>query len=331
MLAVMASEPLQPIYLLSGTDRPKIRRALKRLRARLGEEALEVLDATEATGADAVSACNALGLFGSEGSRLVVVEGVERWKTDDAAAVADYAKSPAPGSILTLVAEEPLKTKALVEACRKGGSVLTFDVPRPRDLHSWVRQQFERLGTPVDPDAARALVEIAGEDSTILSAEIDKLSAWAGGEQVTLPDVEALAVPVHDAPGWALTDAWGTRDVAAVLTACEIELERGTEPFLVAARLASQIALVRAVRALADEGLPIKEIAKRVRRHEFRVKKALGHAESYSSEELDSATVRLAELDAALKGASRLAGELELSRALIELIESRRELVAARR
>ncbi len=327
----MASEPLQPIYLLSGTDRPKIRRALSRLRARVGEDALEVLHAAEASGADAVSACNAMGLFGSEGSRLVVVEAVERWKADDAAVVAEYAGSPAPGSILALVAEETLKTKALAEACHKAGSVLTFDVPRPRDLHSWVRQQFERVGTPVEPDAARALVEVAGEDSSVLSAEIDKLSAWAGGNPVTVSDVEALAVPAHDAPGWALTDAWGARDLPALLAASEVELERGTDPFLIATRLASQVALVRVARALADEGLPTKEIAKRVRRHEFRVKKALGHAESYSAEELDVATVRLAELDAALKGASRLAGELELSRALVELADTRRDAVAAGR
>jgi hypothetical protein len=49
------------------------------------------------------------------------------------------------------------------------------------------------------------------------------------------------------------------------------------------------------------------------------VRKALAHAENYSRDELDEAVVRLAELDAALKGATRLAGELELERALIDI------------
>ena len=327
----MAAEPLLPVYLLSGTDRPKIRRALMRLRTRLGDEALEVLDAAEATGADAVAALNAMGLFGTEGGRLVVVEGVERWKADDTTAVVEYVREPTPGSILALVADEPLKSTALAEACSKAGRVLVFDVPKPRDLPAWVRQQFERHETQVDADAGRALVEIAGEDAASLSAEIDKLAAWAVGEPVTRADVERLAVPSHDAPGWALTDAWGARDVPELLSACEHELERGTQPFLVATRLASQVALVRAARALADEGLSTKEIAKRVRRHEFRVRKALGHGEKYSAEELDGATVRLAKLDAALKGASRLAGELELSRALVELTSPRETVPAGAR
>jgi DNA polymerase III subunit delta len=325
----VTAEALLPVYLLTGSDWPKIRRALSRLRSRLGDEALEVLNAAEATGADAVAACNAMGLFGVEGGRLVVVEGVERWKADDTEAVAEYLREPTPGSILALVAGGPLKSKALGEACSNAGRVLAFDVPKPRDLPAWVRLQFERLGTPVDVDATRALVELAGEDAALLTAEIEKLSAWAGGEKVTRADVERLAVPSHEAPGWALTDAWGGRDVPALLSACEQELEQGTQPFLIATRLASQVGLVRAVRALADEGLSTKEIAKRVRRHEFRVRKALGHAENYSAEELDAATVRLAALDAALKGASRLAGELELSRALIELTSPREAASAA--
>ena len=39
--------------------------------------------------------------------------------------------------------------------------------------------------------------------------------------------------------------------------------------------------------------------------------------------ELDDALIRLAELDHALKGGSRLAGELELERALVEITERR--------
>jgi DNA polymerase III delta subunit len=102
------------------------------------------------------------------------------------------------------------------------------------------------------------------------------------------------------------------------LTACESELER-KEPFVLAARLASHVGLIRSVRRLAEEGLGSRDIAKRLDVHEFRARKALGQTENYSPDELDRALVRLAELDAALKGASRLSGELELERALVEI------------
>jgi DNA polymerase III delta subunit len=76
------------------------------------------------------------------------------------------------------------------------------------------------------------------------------------------------------------------------------------------------------VQALADDGLGAKDIAKRLRKHEFRVRKALGHADNYTRDELDEAVIRLAALDAALKGDSRLSGELELERAIVELVRT---------
>jgi DNA polymerase III delta subunit len=319
-LVAVADSELRPIYLLTGGDRPKIRRALVRLRARFGPESVETIDAAAAGGEEAVAACNSLGLFAGDGGRLVVVEGVEQWKKEDEEAIAAYVANPAPGALLALVAGGDLKGSTLPALAAKAGEVLAYDIPRPRDLPSWVRAQFERLGVAVDAEGARALVEVVGEDATALASEVDKLAAWSGGEPVGRREVELLAAPAHEASQWAIMDAWGARDLTASLSACHADLERGAEPFLVAMRLGSQVTLVRQVQLLQEEGLSARDIAKRLRKHEYRVRKALGHAENYSRDELDEAVVRLAQLDAALKGASRLAGELELERALIEIV-----------
>jgi DNA polymerase-3 subunit delta len=317
----MADE-LRPVYLLTGTDRPKIGRALRRLRTRFGDEALEVLSAEVVSGEDVTAALNSLGLFGA--GRLVVVQGVEKWKKADAEALDGYLADPVQGTVLALVVEEPPKDDALGKlVARRGGEVLAYDVPKPKDPSVWVRGEFTRLGAQATDDAARRLVEIAGDDIGYLEQEVEKLATWAGGEQIGPREVEELAVPVTEAPSWALSDAWGGRDVGEVLSSCEAELEKGVEPFLVAVRLAAQVALVRVVQSLAGEGLGAKEIAGRLKKHEFRVRKAMGHAERYSRDELDAAIVRLAELDAALKGASRVSNELELERALLEITAAR--------
>jgi DNA polymerase III subunit delta len=315
----VSAEPLLPVYLLTGNDRPKIVRALRRLRARFGAESVDQLAADSSTGADAVAACNALGLFaGGDGGRLVVVEGVERWRKADVDAVTAYLADPVPGAVLALVASEPPRGDALAKAVGKTGQVLSFDAPKPRDLPGWVRAQFEARGATIENDAARALVEIVGDDLAGLATEADKVATWAGGRTITRTDVEALATPAREATAWALTDAWGERDVPALLAACEAELER-RDPFGISTRLAAHVGLVRSVQRLAADGLPSREIAKQLKLHEFRVKKALGHAGRYSEDELDAAVVRLAALDAAIKGASRLPSELTLTRTLVEL------------
>ena len=316
------ADDLLPAYLLTGSDRPKIGRALRRLRTRFGDEAVELMSADTVSGEDVAGSLNSLGLFGA--GRLVVVQSVERWKKADVEALDGYLTDPVDGAVLALVADEPPKDDALGRlVARLGGEVLAYDIPKPKDPSVWVRSEFVRMGAQVTDDAARRLVEIAGDDIAFLEQEVEKLATWAGGEQIGPREVEALAVPVQESPVWALSDSWGSREVGEVLAACEAELEKGVEPFLISVRLAAQVGLVRAVQALADGGLGAREIAGRLKKHEFRVRKALGHAERYSRDELDAAIVRLAELDAALKGASRLSNELELELALLEITAAR--------
>jgi DNA polymerase-3 subunit delta len=325
----MSGEPLRSVYLLTGSDRPKHLRALRRLRARFGPESVEQLSAEEASGDDAVAACNALGLFGAEGGgRLVIVQGVDRWRKADVDAVAGYLGNPVEGAVLALVVDGALRGSALSDLVEKHGQVLHYDVPKSSNLHKWVQGELKRLEVSADAEAARALVELVGEDTVALAGEIEKLAAWSGGDPVSRTEVEQLATPGREAAAWALTDAWGQRDLPALLDACELALER-KEPFLLAVGLASHVGRVRAAQALAEEGLRSREIAGRLKMKEYPARKALQHAERYSRGELDSALVRLAELDAAIKGASRLSAELELLRALIDVTRPASQPVSA--
>ena len=184
------AEDLKPVYLLTGSDRPKIERAVHRLRDRFGDDSVERLAAEDASGEDAVAACNAMGLFATSG-RLVLVDGVERWKAADAKAVGDYLAAPAPGTVLALVASELRKDSPLAKACAKAGQVLVYEVSK-RALPKWVSDQFARHGVEVTSEACRALIELVGDDPHELAGEIDKLALWAGSEEVGEDEVERL-------------------------------------------------------------------------------------------------------------------------------------------
>jgi DNA polymerase III subunit delta len=313
---------LKPVYLVVGADRPKIARALDRLRDRIGEGGTERLSAREASGDDAVSACNALGLFGGAEGRLVIVTEVERWKRADVDALAAYVKSPAADTVLALTggakADGPL-----ARAVRAGGEVLVYDVQK-RGLPSWVAEQFGRFGVRVDSETCRALVEQVGEDLDDLATEVDKLATWAGGEPLGGDDVRRLVAPRADTPIYELTDAWGRRDVSAALAACEVLVERShrarrDEVMRIAASLAGHVTRVRACKRLAADGIRARDAASRLNVRPYAAEKAFRHAAEYGEEELRSAVVRLAALDHGLKGGSRLAPDLELERAVVEI------------
>lgn len=313
---------LEPVYLIVGSDKPKITRALQRLRERIGDDSTEQLSAHEASGEDAVAACNSLGLFGGDG-RLVIVGAVERWKAPDAKEIAAYLAAPSPATVLALVGDEVKPDSALAKAVAKTGEILTFDVPKRR-LPEWVGEQFARLGAQAEPAACRALVEAVGDDLDELASEIDKLTTWAGGETITPAVVEQLAVGRAETPVFAITDAWGARDVGGVLAATEALLERSHRPrsgelMRLVATLVGHVGRVRRLARLADEGVRPRDAAGRLKMHPFAAEKAARQAGNFSRDELDRAIVRLAELDAAAKGGSRLPADLELERALVDV------------
>jgi DNA polymerase-3 subunit delta len=324
----MSPDSLHPVYLLTGSDRPKRSMALKRLRDRFGRDSVEHLSAHTSSGADAVASANALGLFGDSGGRAVVVESVENWRKADVDAMQAYLDDPTPETVLVLVGDDLKKDSPLEKLAAAKGEVLRYDIPKGAKLVSWASAQFKESGVRADADAARALVEIVGEDPVALAAEASKIGAWADGEAVGRQEVEQLATPSREAAAWAVTDAWGARDLPTLLGACELALEK-KDPFLIAVNLASHVGKVRAAQALAEEGLALREIASRLRMKEFPARKALQQAERYSRAELDAAVVRLAELDAAIKGASRLSAELELLRALVDVTRDAEQPVAA--
>jgi DNA polymerase-3 subunit delta len=318
----MAPE-LKPVYLIGGSDRPKVELAVRRLRRHFSPDATELLLAVETSGDDAVASCNALGLFAS-GGRLVLVDGVEAWKAVDVKAIEAYLGSPAPGTVLALVGGEVKSDGPLAKACGKGGDLLLYQAPRERDLPGWVAAQFQALKTPADADAARALVEIVGGDLQELASEIGKIAQWAAGQAVGEREVRELASAVAETSGFQLTDAWGRRDLPAVLSAAEEIMERSPrqrrdEVARVASMLASHVDRIRTCRALDAEGVSAKEAAGRLKRHPFYVQKLYAQARNFTEEELREATLRLADLDHALKGGSRLSAELELERALVDV------------
>jgi DNA polymerase III subunit delta len=313
---------LKPVYLITGGDRPKIQRALRRLRSRIGEDAVELISAEEVSGADAVAACNSMGLLGG-GGRLVIVEDVERWKAADVKALAEYLADSAPGTVLALVAGELKKDSALAKVAGKAGEILNYDIPKRR-IGDWVGTQFKERGVQVDAEAARVLVEIVGENPEELASEIDKIATWAGSDPVGVQEIEELAAGCAEVPGYELTDAWGRRDLAAVLTACQTLLERSGDPVsrtvpALIGLLVAHVGRVGDCQAFAEEGLTAREAAARLKRHPFYVEKLFAQARNYGQDELRAAVVRLAALDHAVKGGSRLAVDLELERALIDI------------
>ena len=324
--------PDKLVYLLTGSDRPKIDGALVRLREHFAPEATDLRSALDTSADDVIGLCNAGSLFGD--TRLVIVEAVDGrrdsdgrlkggWKASDLDRLVSYLADPSPETVLALVGEDVKKSSSLYKACAKGGTVLEYSVDK-KHLHRWVATQFDQRGVRAEPEACAMLVQIVGNDMHALALEVDKLATWAGEEPIGEREVEELAAPSGETPTFELTDAWAARDSARALEASERSFERDsktrreTAPRLAAA-LGSHITRLRALKRLGEEGVRPREAAGKLRMHPFYAEKLARQAEAFSPDELSAAVVRIAELDGALKGQSKLPPDLEVQNAVIDL------------
>ena len=131
-----------------------------------------------------------------------------------------------------------------------------------------------------------------------------------------------------ESPPWNLTDAWGTRDVGAVLREAEKMLDRTGDPVSrtiprLVGQLTKHVQRARAAHRLEEQGLTPQEAASQLGMKPYPAQKLFAQVRNFSGAELDDALIRLAELDHALKGGSRLANELELERALVDITQPR--------
>ena len=225
----MSAAPLDPVYLIGGTDRPKVELAVRRLRARVRAEdgSVEEFTARRAdddgegmSGEEAAGACNALGLFG--GTRLLVVQGAEVWGDEkkaaaDLDALAAYLAAPAPDAVLALLTSGEVPAGRLRSLAEEAGSVLAYDLPGREGQREWLRRQASRAGADLDGSALTRLLELAGDDAQALASEVEKLGLWSRGETITAEHVDELCVLTADTPPWDLTDALGDRRPADAL------------------------------------------------------------------------------------------------------------------
>jgi DNA polymerase III subunit delta len=218
---------LKPAYLIHGDDHGAVAERRAGLHAlsegRDGATAdVQLLEGERATPAGAAQALAAMTLsMGSaqEGwlGRVIVVEGVERWRQADVEAqlCPAMAQMP-PETTLALFAREEARAKApaaLHQAVKRaGGQVVAQATVKPWELPKWTREHAARMGLALDAAAAKALIAQVGERQQRLLRELEKLALEAdpdrsGGASVSLAEVEARAAHSAQWRAFALADA----------------------------------------------------------------------------------------------------------------------------
>jgi DNA polymerase-3 subunit delta len=174
---------LKPAYLIHGDDHGAVaerRAGLRKLAESQGDAAsVELLTGEAATPAGVALALAAMTF--AFGRRVIVVDGVERWKEAEVEEhLLPALRDLPPDTTLALFACEEGRAKAPA-ALRKavkaaGGQIVAQATVKPWELPKWTREQAARLGLALDQAAAKTLVAQVGERQQRLLRELEKLA-----------------------------------------------------------------------------------------------------------------------------------------------------------
>ncbi|NLZ05337.1 MAG: DNA polymerase III subunit delta [Phycisphaerae bacterium] len=129
------------------------------------------------------------------GRRVVVVKGADEFVSKNRSALENYFDKPSATGILVLtVGSWPKQTK-LAKKLAKVGTLIEVIPPKRYELPKYLAEYAQRTSKmKLDRPAAEMLIELVGEDLTLLCNEIDKLALFARDEKaITSKHVESLA------------------------------------------------------------------------------------------------------------------------------------------
>lgn len=326
---------LKPAYLIHGDDHGALasRRAGLRALAEGGEAggaSVELLEGDAATPENAAASLAAMTL--AVGWRVVIVEGVERWRDADVEKhLAGALAQMPPETTLAMFAREEARAKApasLHKAVKRaGGQIVAQTTVKPWELPRWVREQAPRLGLSLDAAAAKALVAQVGERQQRLLRELEKLalegdpdaagapgSASAAGSgsaagliHVSAQDIEARAARSSEWRSYALADALVGAD-GREATLSYLRLRQQGErlsglTYLMAQRLRDALSVAQRLQA----GESVADVKRSLRMPARAAERFVADVARSDVERLRGALSTLAELELDTRGGAPLA------------------------
>ncbi len=302
---------MKPAYLVAGTDEAKIARTRSRLRERAEREggpgALELFEPGEgrrSPDVDAlVTSLAAISLIASR--RYLLVDGVDAWGKADAERAVEALGQIPPETTLALVAHGKAPAGLAKAVEKAGGEVLSFDVPRERELPKQLVADARELGFDLEPAAARLLVERLGPRPLRLRTELERLALWAGeGGQVGVQDLEAMVADTSEEAIWTLADAVVAGDEAETLRVAEVLVAQGEALPRIVYSLAPRLRQALRAAAELEAGKPAGEVAKGLSMHPYAAKMLVSKVKGRTPEDLDASIRALADLELWSRGGS---------------------------
>jgi DNA polymerase-3 subunit delta len=297
-----------PVYFFFGEDSFSIDGGLKEIEKAVkpllkSDFDFEVFHGDEKSLDDALSFADAFPL-GSE-KKLIFFKEFEKVK--DKKKLANYAASPPDFTVLVLIhsgeisnlGSEPYQTlienRFLFEAKELKG----------KNLLDWLTGYCESLGKNISEDNAQMLLDITGENRSLLESQIEKICIYLGDKkEITLDSIKGLSAALKEFNIFDLQNAVGKKDKASALKIAFNMLDKGAEPTYIIFMLTRYFTGLSRIAEMTAQKLPEAAAARIVGTHPFYYKDYLKARSFFSDTNLYNSVQALLKADVTIKTTS---------------------------
>ena len=254
------------------------------------------------------------GLFASE--KMVViydcVNSLSKFVSTESYILSALDNQPLSTTLIFVETEGVDKRRTAFKKLKKAATVREFAPMARAELEVWIKNRLQKQGAKIDKPAIAKFLDLLQTDDEEeiynlwqIVSELEKLTIYSGGRNITEEDVAKLVAPNISQNVFALTNLFAEGKTAQAVRLLEDLVGRGSEAsernqaIQIVGALASQIRSLLLVKDLGDQGA--QEIAKILDWKEGRVWINLKLAQKFSKVVLVKSLEDLRAIDFRLK------------------------------
>lgn len=200
------------------------------------------------------------------------------------------------------------KNKRFADFCEKHGTVCNFEYKRASDLGKSISAYLTKSGCTITKSNAEYLANLCLCDTAFISKELEKLSAYAEGREVTREDIDLLCIRRIESDGYSLAINILRGNAAMVFTRLRELDVQNYEPYAIIGIIGFSLADIYRAKLARSSGRSVADVAKGfsyAKNREFAVKNAYSECGNISAERIRKTLEILSETDLMLKTRSR--------------------------
>lgn len=324
--ALLAKNVIKPVYFLCGDDSYSIDEFVKKIN--LLFETIIVSDFDKAVyygdsvSMEEVESFASTFPFGSD-KKLVIVKDFEKVK--DKAKLKNYVKSPSDFTVVVLINNGVVAKAGTTEpykSLQANGFYFEAKEMKGEQLRRWIVQKVASDGRKISADDAQMLIDIVGENRSLIEDQLDKIYIFLGDKSVIDAEVvKSLSTQLKAFNVFDLQNALTRRDKKEALKiAYNILPQSVDEIFKTINMLIRFFTVIARLKELAPNpnNANINDLMKKLKMSFYQVQGYVNSSRAFSLNDITKATEALLKADIALK--STAADHKEIMTVLISEI-----------